>query len=178
MRITEFQIIHYDPLRPTGQIKLRNFDLFYGKNEYGKTLLIDSMVKILLGRNSQCFYAIDRVDEFPEGYGLITDESGKTWKLPEKGDLTQLTKLTATEFRNVFIIRNSDLTIPRGEEFEFYKNITERLTGLRTPEIRSIKEKLIVLPDSFTVYTGHGPATTIGTEKKNNPFLLAPDNDE
>jgi hydroxyacylglutathione hydrolase len=40
--------------------------------------------------------------------------------------------------------------------------------------IRSIKEKLNVLPDNFTVYAGHGPTTTIGIEKRNNPFLLSP----
>lgn len=37
--------------------------------------------------------------------------------------------------------------------------------------IRSIKEKLLPLPDSTVVYCGHGPSTTIGEEKKNNPFL-------
>lgn len=41
--------------------------------------------------------------------------------------------------------------------------------------IQSIKEKIAVLPDNFKVYTGHGPATTIGEEKKNNPFLLSPE---
>jgi glyoxylase-like metal-dependent hydrolase (beta-lactamase superfamily II) len=41
--------------------------------------------------------------------------------------------------------------------------------------IRSIKEKLATLPDNFTVYPGHGPTTTIGTEKRNNPFLLTPE---
>ena len=37
--------------------------------------------------------------------------------------------------------------------------------------IRSITEKLLPLPDSTVVYSGHGPQTTIGFEKKNNPFL-------
>jgi len=37
--------------------------------------------------------------------------------------------------------------------------------------IASIKEKLFVLPDETTVYCGHGPETTIGKEKKFNPFL-------
>jgi glyoxylase-like metal-dependent hydrolase (beta-lactamase superfamily II) len=41
--------------------------------------------------------------------------------------------------------------------------------------IRSIREKLAVLPDNFVVYAGHGPTTTIREEKKGNPFLLAPE---
>jgi hydroxyacylglutathione hydrolase len=37
--------------------------------------------------------------------------------------------------------------------------------------IQSITKKLLPLPDSTVVYCGHGPSTTIGFEKKNNPFL-------
>lgn len=37
--------------------------------------------------------------------------------------------------------------------------------------IRSITEKLLLLPQKTKVYCGHGPSTTIGHEKKNNPFL-------
>ncbi len=38
--------------------------------------------------------------------------------------------------------------------------------------INSIKTKLLTLDEDFKVYTGHGPATTIGFEKDNNPFLV------
>jgi hydroxyacylglutathione hydrolase len=37
--------------------------------------------------------------------------------------------------------------------------------------IQSIRTKLFTLPDDVTVYCGHGPETTIGHEKKYNPFL-------
>ena len=37
--------------------------------------------------------------------------------------------------------------------------------------IESIREQLFVLPDNVIVYPGHGDPTTIGYEKKNNPFL-------
>lgn len=37
--------------------------------------------------------------------------------------------------------------------------------------IGSIKEKLLPLGDDVTVLPGHGPATTIGAERKSNPFL-------
>ncbi len=37
--------------------------------------------------------------------------------------------------------------------------------------IQSIKEKILTLPDDFTIYPGHGPASKVGIEKKENPFL-------
>ena len=37
--------------------------------------------------------------------------------------------------------------------------------------MNSIHTKLMVLPDNITVYPGHGPDTTIGTERRGNPFL-------
>jgi hydroxyacylglutathione hydrolase len=35
----------------------------------------------------------------------------------------------------------------------------------------SIHTKLMILPDNTVVYPGHGPNTTIGTERRGNPFL-------
>ena len=37
--------------------------------------------------------------------------------------------------------------------------------------LNSIKNKLMSLPDDIRVYPGHGPSTTIGRERKSNPFL-------
>jgi len=37
--------------------------------------------------------------------------------------------------------------------------------------MKSIKEQLYTLPDETQVYSGHGPKTTIGQEKKSNPFV-------
>lgn len=46
--------------------------------------------------------------------------------------------------------------LPGGNEQQLYK---------------SIREKLYVLPDETVVYPGHGEPTTIGHEKKYNPFV-------
>lgn len=37
--------------------------------------------------------------------------------------------------------------------------------------IENIRTKLLTLPDDTIVYPGHGPSTTIGEEKRSNPFL-------
>ncbi|MBN1448905.1 MAG: MBL fold metallo-hydrolase [Bacteroidetes bacterium] len=38
--------------------------------------------------------------------------------------------------------------------------------------MKSIVGKLLVLPDETVVYPGHGPSTTIGFERRHNPFIL------
>lgn len=37
--------------------------------------------------------------------------------------------------------------------------------------LESIQTRLMTLPDDMVVYSGHGPSTTIGTERRNNPYL-------
>lgn len=39
--------------------------------------------------------------------------------------------------------------------------------------MRSIKQRLLPLDDSTTIYPGHGPTSTVWSEKKMNPFLRA-----
>jgi len=48
---------------------------------------------------------------------------------------------------------------------------TDLPTGNYDVLMKSIKEKLFTLPDDVVVYPGHGPETTIGHEKANNPFI-------
>lgn len=48
---------------------------------------------------------------------------------------------------------------------------TDLPTGSMSLLVRSVKEKLMVLPEDVKVYPGHGESTTIGYEKENNPFL-------
>ncbi len=55
----------------------------------------------------------------------------------------------------------------------FYQSIgrTDLPGGDHQTLLNSIRTQLFVLPDDVKVYSGHGPATFIGAEKKNNPFL-------
>ncbi|HEY31947.1 MAG TPA: MBL fold metallo-hydrolase [Dehalococcoidia bacterium] len=55
--------------------------------------------------------------------------------------------------------------------FQFSIGRTDFPGGSHEGLIKNIKDKLMVLPDNTTVYTGHGPDTTIGIERRVNPFL-------
>jgi hydroxyacylglutathione hydrolase len=56
----------------------------------------------------------------------------------------------------------------------FYESIgrTDLPGGNHEQLLNSIRQQLFTLPDATIVYSGHGPSTTIGHEKKHNPFLL------
>jgi len=143
MRIKEFLINRYGPLSYDTPVRLGDFTLLWGENEHGKTLTIDALIKLLLGRNVRDFVLIDRVEEDPSGYVVIEDNEGREVKIPDNGSLTSIAGLSTSECRNIFVIRNSELMIER--EDQFYTEITDRLTGLRTTEIERLQDILRVL---------------------------------
>ena len=55
----------------------------------------------------------------------------------------------------------------------FYESIGRTDLPMASHEqlLNSIKEQMLTLPDEVIVYSGHGRPTTIGHERKNNPFL-------
>ena len=49
---------------------------------------------------------------------------------------------------------------------------TDLWQGSMSTLLHAIQQKLMPLPDETVVYPGHGPATTIGRERRTNPFLV------
>ena len=56
--------------------------------------------------------------------------------------------------------------------FEESVGRTDFPTSSTSELIRSVKERLFVLPEDTIVYPGHGDITTIGHEKLYNPFIV------
>ncbi len=48
---------------------------------------------------------------------------------------------------------------------------TDLPTGSMSALVRSVRERLMPLPEDVKVYPGHGETTSIGYEKQNNPFV-------
>lgn len=63
-----------------------------------------------------------------------------------------------------------------GGDVLFYNSIgrTDLPGGNGSVLIESIHNKLFTLPDEVTVYPGHGPTTSIGFEKRTNPYCAIP----
>ena len=55
--------------------------------------------------------------------------------------------------------------------FQFSIGRTDFPGGSYSQLMEGIYSKIMVLPDETIVYSGHGPETTIGVERKVNPFV-------
>lgn len=70
------------------------------------------------------------------------------------------------------VFYNTEEKICLGGDVLFQRSIgrTDLPGGDHDTLIRSIHQKMFALADDMIVYPGHGPATSIGEEKKHNPF--------
>lgn len=55
----------------------------------------------------------------------------------------------------------------------FYRSIgrTDLAGGSYETLLKSVREQIFKYPDQVKVYPGHGPSTTVGEEKRHNPYL-------
>jgi len=70
-----------------------------------------------------------------------------------------------------FLSRKDGFVIVGDVLFQMSIGRTDFPTGDYDLLKQNIFEKLFTLPDDTVVYSGHGPETSIGFEKSNNPFL-------
>lgn len=70
-----------------------------------------------------------------------------------------------------FYLKAQDIVIAGDTLFADSVGRTDLPGGEHSQLISSIKTKLFALPDATVVYPGHGPRTTIQSEKQSNPFV-------
>jgi hydroxyacylglutathione hydrolase len=113
-------------------------------------------------------------------YGLPAEQSPMPEKFLEEGDVIRFGN---SELNTIHTPGHSPGSITFYNEAEqfmiagdvlFYGSIgrTDLPMGDYDTLIQSIKTKLFPLGNQMKVYSGHGPATSIGFEKQNNPFLV------
>lgn len=127
---------------------------------------------------SELFF-IKRMPESAAMYGLSCDPSPFPENYLKEGDSIRLGKY---EFDCLFTpghspgslsFYNRENKLLIGGDVLFRGSIgrSDLPMGDHDTLIRSIKEKLLVLENDVKVFSGHGPSTTIGFERLNNPFL-------
>jgi len=110
-------------------------------------------------------------------YGLSTSSSPEPDRFLEEGEILHLGDL---QFKVIHVPGHSPGGICLyGEGHLFAGDVlfagsigrTDLPGGDHDALITGIRTKLLVLPDNTVVHTGHGPDTTIGRERRSNPFV-------
>ncbi len=112
-------------------------------------------------------------------YGLDAEESIEPTTFLNEGDIV---KFGSSSLEILFVPGHSpgsicfvskDDKFIIGGDVLFHGSIgrTDLPGGDHELLLSGIREKLFLLEDDFAVFSGHGPETSIGFEKKNNPFL-------
>jgi hydroxyacylglutathione hydrolase len=70
-----------------------------------------------------------------------------------------------------FYVEGEELLLSGDALFAGSVGRTDLFGGSMEVLMRSINERLLTLPDETRVYPGHGPQTSIGSERAHNPFL-------
>jgi hydroxyacylglutathione hydrolase len=141
----------------------------YCSKQYNLPLQIHAMEQVILERGAL----------MASMYGLNYSESVKASIFLKEGDMI---KLGQDELRILFTpghspgslsFYNADEGFVVSGDALFYESIgrTDLPGGDHATLIEAIRSQLLTLPENTKVYSGHGPATTIGHEKQFNPYL-------
>ena len=127
--------------------------------EKEKELCEDASLNVSKGAGRAC---VVKADQYVKDGGEIT-EAGITCRL--------LATPGHTSGSCCYYFEADKILISGDTLFQESVGRTDLPTGSMGTLVRSVKDKLFPLPDEVKVYPGHGEATTIGHEKKYNPFF-------
>ena len=122
--------------------------------------------------------------DFLEGRGSFSSMFGISYKTPEtpdrllhEGDIIEMGSTRFTVVHTPGHTPGSICLLTEDRIFTgdtlFYRGIGTTLMpgSSRRQLIDSIQTRLMVLPDDFKIYPGHGRESTIGAERRSNPFI-------
>lgn len=176
------------------EVEKRELEQFISKNELKPVKLLNTHAHIdhMLGNNFvsgryKVGLEMHRADVdllksapvYGEMWGIHPEPSPEPAQLLDEGDVV---KFGNSELKVLFTPGHCPGSITFWSEKDhfilagdvlFYGSIgrTDLPGGNTATLLKSIREKLLVLDEKTNVYSGHGPETTIGFEKANNPFL-------
>jgi hydroxyacylglutathione hydrolase len=135
--------------------------------------------KLLPEVNEADLYFIDKMAESAAMYGVNCEKSPMPEKFLKGGDELRIGKYifkclsTPGHSPGSISLYNEQNKILLAGDVLFNGSIgrSDLPMGNHETLISSIRTKLLALPDDVKVYSGHGPSTTIGHERRTNPFL-------
>lgn len=133
----------------------------------------------VLGPHEEDGFLLEQLPQVTAQYGFPVSPPFEPSRWLQEGDTLAVGKHTFevlhipghTPGHIVFYCKDAELLI--AGDVLFYETIgrTDFPRGNHADLIRNIAGKLLVLPEHTTVVAGHGRTTTVGHEKRHNPFL-------
>ncbi|MBP3476795.1 MAG: MBL fold metallo-hydrolase [Lachnospiraceae bacterium] len=168
----------YEALREKGfQVKgilltHGHFDHIWGTNKLRE--LSGAPIYAYEEEKALCEDAVTNVsDQVGRPYTVVPDRYLKDGEEITIADMT--CRLIATPGHTVgsccYYFEEAGILIAGDTLFAESVGRTDLATGSMSAIVRSIQERLFVLPDETKVYPGHGESTTIAHEKQYNPFV-------
>ena len=135
---------------------------------------------IKLAMNENDLEGLRRTVDYGKVYGFNVDKSPEPEEFLNEGDQVKFGDsildiiFTPGHSPGSISFYNKDQHFVIAGDVLFFGSIgrTDLPGGHHNTLITSLKTKIFPLGDNYQVYPGHGPSTTIGYEKVNNPFLV------
>jgi len=142
MEITRIAIQSYGPLSRLDIDLTSGLTIIHGPNGSGKTLTIEALHKLLLGRKRGKKLDNCQVDGYPVGEVIIRDGK-KAFVFNGTKEIETFQTLTSGDLENVLLIKDGYLEVE--DEKAFYENIVPRLIGLNIGDIDKVLKELLSL---------------------------------
>lgn len=142
--------------------------------------MVEEKLKISPSAHKDGLVFLDHSTSTASTYGLDLDKNPEVKNFIEEGDIVRFgnSKLEVlytpghADGSVCFYSEEDQFVIAGDVLFQMSIGRTDFPTGDFDLLKKSIFNKLFVLPEETLVYSGHGPETSIGFEKANNPFLM------
>lgn len=132
---------------------------------------------LLISREDEPY--LSRASISAKMYGLKAEDSPLPASYLAEGDLVRFGSHEIKVFHipghspggSCFYLEKDGILLSGDSLFAESIGRTDLPGGSQTLLVGSIRSKLLTLPETTKVFPGHGPSTTIGHEKKHNPYL-------
>lgn len=133
--------------------------------------------RLMINKEDEPFFS--RAERSATMYGLAAEDSPPPAAYLAEGDSIRFGKHEIKVIHipghspggSCFYLANDGILISGDSLFAESIGRTDLPGGSQTQLVNSIRAKLLTLPAETRVFPGHGPETSIGHEKKHNPYL-------
>ncbi|MHA2282184.1 MAG: ATP-binding protein [Promethearchaeota archaeon] len=144
MVLKRISILSHGPLRKLDLNFKNGLNIIYGPNGSGKTIILDAIHKLLLGKKNvkKKKHHSFKIDDYPLGEVVLKEDNTEK-KYTGKESIEEHSSLSSEDLENIFVTKDGSLKLE--DEKKFYEDIIPRLIGLKIDDINTVIKKVLEL---------------------------------